>query len=155
MIKRLIVHWRGFIVGFALALIASEVANRWLKSQEDMHGGVGIVVMGGMLELPSTYWLNSYQTNTQVEFTDLGGHGESVLVGPKSELSAGFWDWVQRTKQTEGLRCGLTVVETMSEKVKATLVYDDKQFVMFAGVSDSVVNNALKLFCETRRKGAH
>jgi hypothetical protein len=149
--SQLKIHWKAIVLGFVLALIISDIWQRWLDGNYETQKSVVIVALGGKLEIPIWYWLDFTAADAGISFTDFRKRGGRIAVGRKSELSSGFWDWVHQTKPTEQLRCGISYIEATANNIKSVILSDDKQFVMFVGVPDSVVENSVNGLCQSRK----
>jgi len=147
--------WKSVVIAIlATTLLATEGWRLFRSYYFGIPDGTAIVTMGGVLVIPSKYWLDviTYRSGTNFKKFGItnGAPGGNILVGQRGELKPEFWDWVSKSKQREHERCGINIVNTVSQEIRSVLAYDDRYYILFVAVPDAEIDSSLDNLCRSR-----
>ena len=150
------IGWRSVVVVVLASIIVAAVAGRSFRTYYlGLPEGTAIVALGGVLVIPSKYWLDAMTYETGTSFKEFRKSvGGRIAVGRQGELKPEFWAWVSKSKQSEQTRCGINMVSTLDDTVKTILAYDDRHYVWFVEVPDSEIESSIVSLCRWRERRA-
>lgn len=148
--------WKSTVIVVLASVIFAAVGWNYFRTYYLGHpDGTAIVTLGGVLVIPSKYWLDTVTYESGTSFKDFQAPvGARIAVGRRDEIKPEFWTWLSKSKLSEKIRCGVNMVSTLDETVKTIFVYDDRHYVWFVALPESEIESSLDSLCWWRKRRA-
>lgn len=141
--------WKEIALFGLTLFVVTTAAKPYADQYRGIVDGTKLVALGGVVVVPSKYWLDTLGGGAGTLFADFSkDSGGRIAAGRRVELKDETWQWVRETTQSEETRCGVRIVKLLQQGVKSSFVYDDRTFLWFLSVPDDEIETSIDTLCQ-------
>ncbi|MCF8179664.1 MAG: hypothetical protein K9J74_14245 [Sulfuritalea sp.] len=130
---------------FTVTTVARPYALRYFGIVD----GTTLVALGGVVVVPSKYWLDTLGGGAGTMFSDFSSDsGGRIVAGRLVELKDETWKWVREATQSEETRCGVRILKLLQKDIRSTFAYDDRTYLWFLSVPEDEIETSLQNLCQ-------